>query len=35
MKKKLYEKPTTKVVMLKQAPRLLNASKPDYLPEEW
>ena len=35
MKRKDYEEPTMKVVELQQQQQLLQASKPDYIPEEW
>ena len=35
MKKKTYEKPTMQVVKLQQKMQLLEASHPDYVPEEW
>ena len=33
--KRAYEKPQMRVYELRQGPQLLQASKPDYLPEEW
>lgn len=33
--KKMYERPNIKVVKLRERPRLLDASKPDYIPEAW
>jgi hypothetical protein len=33
--KRLYDRPAMQVVELRERPRLLDASKPDYLPEEW
>ena len=33
--KRTYEKPQMRVYELRQRPQLLQASKPDYLPEEW
>ena len=37
MKKRQYEKPTMKVVMLQHQPQLLQASgeRPDYVPQDW
>ena len=37
MKKKLYVKPTSRVVVLKQRPALLVGSveRPDYDPQNW
>lgn len=37
MKKRQYEKPTMKVVMLQHQPQLLQASgkMPNYVPEAW
>ena len=33
--KKMYERPRMQAVELRERPRLLDASKPDYIPEEW
>ena len=33
--KRTYEKPQMRVYELRLRPQLLQASKPDYLPEEW
>lgn len=35
MKRKAYEKPTIQIVKNKQMQHLLQASIPDYEPEEW
>lgn len=34
-KKRLYEKPTMKVVKMKETVQLLDMSHPDYEPTEW
>ena len=33
--KQKYERPVMQVVKLRERPRLLDASKPDYYPEPW
>ncbi len=33
--KRTYDRPTMRIVELKERPRLLDASRPDYYPEQW